>query len=296
MEVDDRERLRLPVRESCAVASASLVYPPLLNWAEVGKTLVQVKKCDGVRADFFRSSANLVRERGWARLFLVGLDTSLVREVAYNTTRWALYGAARERFGGRDQLGYGARFGLALSCGGLGSLLANPFDLIRVRQHAAAKDSFLYGASELARFLAEQRAVGRGPSALWRGWQVNAARSACFTGGSMLTYEETKAMLQRNGMEEGPVQHTVAGFCMGLVGTLCYMPADSVRTVIYNQRASAGKAPESITSVIAGLYANGGILAFFKGTPGAALRTVPACMIFPGVMEQSRKLWGLEYF
>jgi len=100
---------------------------------------------------------------------------------------------------------------------------------------------------------------------------------------------------------------------MGLVGTFCYMPADNIRTAIYTTQIrfcgqmTSSAAAQSLSAqtmicrhtmlgLVLRMYEKGGFLAFYKGMGGALCRTVPACMIFPSTMEQSRKLWGLSYF
>ena len=286
-------------REALAIASASCVYPPLLAWAETAKTVVQTHT-PAFRGGVASAAAAIVRRHGVARLALAGIDTSLVREVSYNTSRWMVYGRIREVAGGREQLGFGGRLGCGILAGGLGSFVSNALDQIRVRQQAKALESqFAWGLSELSDFLNRH-----GVKALWRGWQINLLRAACFTSTSMASYEESKRILG-TFMEEGPVMHSLAGLCMGTVGTFAYMPADRIRTAIFTGKfevSPLGRTAEGspnlrgIAEIAAHIYRAGGIPSYFKGVNGALLRTVPACMLFPAAMEFSRKLYGLEYF
>ena len=114
----------------------------------------------------------------------------------------------------------------------------------------------------------------------------------------MMSYELVKSELNvlRDGKEDFWT-HTVAGGAMGIVGTLLYMPADAVRTAIYNQSARGVHVDVKTAALVAShIYQTGGLARFWRGTLPAAARTVPACTLFPVAMEQSRSLLGLDYF
>ena len=114
----------------------------------------------------------------------------------------------------------------------------------------------------------------------------------------MMSYELVKKELNvlREGKEDS-YTHTIAGGAMGVVGTLLYMPADAVRTAIYNQSAKGKHVDVKTAAIIAShIYQTGGLARFWRGTLPAMARTVPACTVFPVAMEQSRMLLGLDYF
>ena len=192
-------------------------------------------------------------------------------------------------------LTHSRRFAAGFFSGVVGSLAANPFDLVRVRQQSMALDG-MKGAPSVIREVLSNR--GSSFLSLYSGWQVNCLRAGLFTGGSMMSYELVKSEL--NSVRGGPEDfwtHTIAGGVMGIVGTILYMPADAVRTAIYNQSARGVHVDGRTAALVAEhIYRTGGLARFWRGTLPAAARTVPACTLFPVAMEQSRFLLGLDYF
>lgn len=132
--------------------------------------------------------------------------------------------------------------------------------------------------------------------ALYKGHEINAIRAGCFTAGSFVSYEMTKSYLLKIRGEEDAYSHTLAGMMMGVVGTVMYMPADAVRTAVYNKETKAETGWKEIRKVTQDIYKTGGVKGFWRGSLSAMARTVPACTLFPPMMEQTRCWLGLEYF
>ena len=287
-------------REAMAIALASMTFPPFLNWAENAKSVAQLHHTDPRFASLQLTARAIVQKHGICRLATTAIGTSLAREICYNTSRWMLYSSLR-----RKDMSTPERFATGFVAGLMGSFVANPFDLVRVRQQSGAMLARRprTGVQEVRQVLIDatqhQRRLPMPHLVLWRGWQVNCLRSALFISGSMATYELSKATLMQQrwtGGQEGPLVHTLSGLAMGVAGTLMYMPADVVRTRCYVQSPSHSITTPDILRISRSVYSEGGVRAFYRGTGAAMARTVPACIVFPVAMEGSRKAMGLEYF
>ena len=136
-----------PFKEALACSLASLAIPPLLNWAEVTKSVQQTNVGSPLFASPKATITEIVKRGGGvgkggvSRLALTGLDSSMAREVFYNASRWVLYSYVSKHIiseGDSDE--FGKRFLAGFFCGVVGSLAANPFDLVRVRQQSMALD------------------------------------------------------------------------------------------------------------------------------------------------------------
>lgn len=106
-----------PFKEALACSMASLAIPPLLNWAEVTKSVQQVKVGDALYASPARTMNQIVKSGGGVgsgglkRLALTGLDSSMAREVFYNASRWVLYGAISKHMLSSSEDGSSEQFG-----------------------------------------------------------------------------------------------------------------------------------------------------------------------------------------
>lgn len=283
-------------REAMAIALASMTFPPFLNWAENAKSVAQRHHNDPRFASLQLTARAIVQKHGVSRLATTAMGTSITREICYNTSRWMLYSALR-----RKDMSTPERFATGFVSGLIGSFVANPFDLVRVRQQSRVMLSCPppTGVQEVRRVIMGAARLPMPHLVLWSGWQVNCLRSALFTSGSMATYELCKSTLleqQWTGGQEGPTVHILSGLAMGVAGTLMYMPADVVRARCYIQAPSQSIQTADILRIIRSLYSTGGVPAFYRGVGAAMARTVPACIVFPVAMECSRKAMGLEYF
>ena len=120
------------MKEMAAFAVASTTFPPFLNWAENAKSVAQHHRGNPSFATIPLTMRQIVQRHGLSRLLVTGMGTSVAREVCYNTSRWMLYTHFRKK-----DMSFQQRFSAAFCSGLLGSFVANPFDLLRVRQQSA---------------------------------------------------------------------------------------------------------------------------------------------------------------
>merc|ERR550532_182007 len=115
--------------------------------------------------------------------------------------------------------------------GATGSVLANPFDLVKVRMQSAPGSG---GRACYPSVGAAIRAIcqeGGGVSGLWRGTSATVKRAALLTASQVPSYDHVKHALVDGGyMREGYVCHFLCSMVAGVVAAGVTSPADLVKS------------------------------------------------------------------
>lgn len=200
----------------------------------------------------------MLRHEGlWYGLLQPGLLASGSREVIYSSIRFALYPslrqtlqAARPAEGQLDAGAFMERFGAGLVAGAVGSAIANPCDLLKIRMQAepgkrGRDGTFVRGPHRGRRPLAHstrdallQVLRHEGARGLYRGVSATCLRSALLTAGQLASYDHAKQTFKAHGfLQEGVPLHITASLISGLVAATCCAPADRLKTLLMLQRA-----------------------------------------------------------
>ena len=232
---------------------------------------------------------------GLGGLFLPGLAASAAREMLYSGVKAGLYVPLRDAFLSRLPAGGGggdsaARVAAALSTGVLGSLLANPIDVVKIR---LMRDPSAY-RSTLAALPALARAEGA--AGLYRGLLPSTLRGAAVSAGELATYDIAKAALRRSGApplrRDGVPLHVAASLVAGAVAAVVAAPFDVLKARAMSAAGEAG----TLRGVLRGLAAEGGLpRSLFVGVLPAYLRLGPHALIAFPIFEQLRAAFGLSY-
>lgn len=273
------------LKQWLAAGVANAVTSGLLNPFDVAKTRLQTS----VVPTTLRTTLRAMWAQGGVRgLFLPGLTASMVREMLSSGPRAGLYVPVRsallEHAGGHDAA---AKVAAALVTGTIGSVIANPIDVVKIR---LMRDPHAY-ASTAAALPAIARAEGlRG---LYRGLAPSTLRAAFISVGELATYDIAKTAL-RAAMrcDDGAPLHVAASLVTGVVASVVAAPFDLIKARAMNAQG----AHEGIVSVLRALRAEGGLPgALFTGVLPAYLRLGPHALICFPIFEELRRLMGLEY-
>mmetsp|Transcript_33570 Transcript_33570/g.107932 ORF Transcript_33570/g.107932 Transcript_33570/m.107932 type:complete len:197 (+) Transcript_33570:304-894(+) len=130
--------------------------------------------------------------------------------------------------------------------GALGSALANPLDVIRVRMSCeggvvspttgelttgmrAGHKPRWHSSWHCLRDTAAREGVMAG---LWRGVGATVARAALLSSGNLASYDHSKVALRRRGWEDDTPLHVACAIIAGLVATTVCNPADVIKSAI----------------------------------------------------------------
>lgn len=288
-------RLALAGAANCCAATAT-------NPLDVVKVRLQLQgelSASGSKeySGWLSGMARIVAAEGPRGLYR-GLAPSLLRESTYSAMRLGLYEPFRHTFsealGGTTLL---VRF-LAGACSGmLGSAIATPTDLIKVRLQAA-RGPVGAGPGLLATAAGIVAKEG-GVVALWQGVGPNVQRAALLTATQVGSYDQIKGQLKATGAAtglpwlaaEGLPLHAACAFAAGLVAALATTPVDVAKTRLMSQ-GQARKYSSTLDCLLKTAAAEGP-LAVYKGFWPTWMRLGPHTIITFTVFEYLRALTGL---
>jgi len=250
--------------------------------------------------------ARILAEDGLARLWTPGLVATWLRAFSQTGLRLGLYPKVKQAYA-RTGIGDGlaAKIASGATTGAVGSAIANPFDLARVKLQGESglvvSGVYITGlctgrapshAHTLAVFSDTLRSEGaRG---LWRGASASMCRASLLSAGQLATYDQSKQLAVRAGWVEGPRTHLACSCLSGLMAQVACMPADVVKTRVQSgQHTQVYRSPAHCLLVI---LREEGPLALYRGFSAAAARQVPVMAVQMPIVEQIRvRVFGLTY-
>ena len=273
---------------ACGGVSTAVVSA-ILNPTDVIKTRRQIVGFSGASPlDMARAVA---RADGLKGLWLPGLQATVLRELLYSGCTKGLYPYARDAVAGEEDASLAQRALAAALTGFGGSLCANAVDVVKVKQFDSGSNRSVVAAM---RDVARSEGVVRG--LLVRGVSASAPRGAAIAIGEVTTYDYAKSRLARhpafardaNGAEPFAL-HIVTSVITGVVATTVAAPFDTIKSRVMARGGNAWTALRS-------LVAREGPAALLAGWWPAYCRLAPhAILTFP-LLEQLRRLAGLENF
>lgn len=291
----------------------------LFNPLEVVKTRLQVQaevaaatgaplQYEGFRHALRRIAA----EDGLLRFWQHGFVGFVGRDLLYSGIRIGMYPSVRGLYAGglpQEEIPLLSKIAAGVTTGAVGSALANPLDVLRVRTssegglicpktglyttglYVGRPPSYRNSAHALWTIL-QTEGLARG---LWRGTSATMARAAALSGGQLASYDHGKVMIKGAGlMEEGTRLHVVAAIISGIVATTCCNPPDVVKSRLMLERAAArGVASAGPLAIAGAIWREQGLRGFFRGWLPAYARAGPAYFIQMPIVEQLRSSFGL---
>ena len=273
---------------ACGGVSTAVVSA-ILNPTDVIKTRRQIVGFSGASPlDMARAVA---RADGLRGLWLPGLQATVLRELLYSGCTKGLYPYARDAVAGEEDASLAQRAIAAALTGFGGSLCANAVDVVKVQQFDSGSNR---GVVAAMRDVARAEGVVRG--LLVRGVSASAPRGAAIAIGEVTTYDYAKSRLARHPAfardEDGAEPfslHIVTSVITGVVATTVAAPFDTIKSRVMARGGNAWTALRS-------LVAREGPAALLAGWWPAYCRLAPhAILTFP-LLEQLRRLAGLENF
>ena len=276
------------LKQWAAAGVANAFTSALLNPFDVAKTRMQLVAS---RPSLITTLRGMYSQGGVVRgLFLPGLSASMVREMLSSGPRAGFYVPVRTTL---LSVGLGdetARISAALVTGTLGSVIANPVDVVKIRQ---MRDPHTYGSLHAGLFAVLR---DEGVGGLYKGLAPSTLRAAFIAVGELATYDIAKqrlrAVIYAPGEQEGVALHVTASLVTGVVASFVAAPFDLIKA----RAMSAVGSTESIASVVRALAREGGFpLSLLRGVVPAYMRLGPHALICFPIFEQLRALLSLDY-
>lgn len=246
---------------------------------------------------FIRGILVIGRDEGLAGLFK-GVGASVIREGVYSTIRIGAYEPVKGIMGaGAPDAPLWRKVCAGAVTGSIGSAIASPTDLVKVRMQGEGK----LREGESARYRNVFHALSTiakndGVRGLWRGVGPTVQRAALLSASQIPAYDHTKNTLkQKQIMQEGLLLHFLSAIIAGFVTSLVTSPFDLVKTRIMNEQIVAKD--KLVYSTTMGsfkkIFRYEGLLGFYKGFIPNWMRIGPHTLITFMIFEQLRRVVGL---
>ena len=289
----------------CAIADSAM------NPLEIMKVRLQAKGGNGSVLSLprlFNEGKNIVGKEGIYGIYVPGLLATGMRGFFYAGFRIGMYPIVRNTFqNGLNKSGdnFLVKLGAGGITGAVGSFIFNPIDVVRVRfqKNPHAYPSTINAFSLILR--------SEGMTGLWSGGTASMTRSAMLSGVQLASYETIKRFAVTSlGFDDNVKLQMFASISSGIIAQGLIMPIDTIKTRIMIETHSSSSSGSSSSSSSSGgggyrsisirecgsmLFKEGGIKAFYRGFIPAIARQAPCMLIQMPMIEQLRKLFGLEY-
>eukprot|EP00696_Hemimastix_kukwesjijk_P003687 gnl/Hemi2/14525_TR4924_c0_g1_i1.p1 gnl/Hemi2/14525_TR4924_c0_g1~~gnl/Hemi2/14525_TR4924_c0_g1_i1.p1 ORF type:complete len:307 (-),score=91.08 gnl/Hemi2/14525_TR4924_c0_g1_i1:168-1058(-) len=231
----------------------------------------------------------IVKEEGIMGLYK-GLPAALLREGSYSAIRFGSYEPIRALVsGGRSdkEVAFWRKVIAGAAAGAIGSSIANPTDLVKIRMQAD-KDGSRYKGT-LDAFVKIFREGGI--AGLYKGVAPNASRAAIATAAQLPAYDQSKHIFLKKGwMQEGFKLHVVCSLITGFVVVGVSSPADVIKTRIMNSKQAYGGIADCLLKTIK----SEGVMGLYKGAVPNWCRIGPHNLVSFVVLERLRALAGIK--
>jgi len=279
---------------SCMIVSA------LLNFNDVIKVRLQtdsqlstVAHTSRKYRGYFNTARVITAEEGLQTLFLRGMTPSMMRELSYSTLRMGLYEPVKNALApnATGDIGLVKKIAAGMTSGAIGSALANPTDLIKIRFQASKELPY---RSTMDAF--RQIWAAEGLRGLYKGVGPTTLRASILTSAQLSSYDHTKhVLLERRLLSaDGFALHFTASVVSGLVTTAASSPVDVIKTRIMSELARGAMFNSPLDCFVKSLQAEGlGVL--YRGFLPNYMRLGPHFVLSLPLLEYLRNLFGVGY-
>ncbi|GLD97364.1 hypothetical protein PINS_up006048 [Pythium insidiosum] len=244
---------------------------------------------------------------GWYK----GIQASLLREGSYSALRFGLYDVVKETYeshlfpSSSSSPTHSAPLFVKLlagaTTGAVGSALANPMDVVKVRMQsdrsgARYNNNFWFACRDIL----QHDGLVRG---FYRGVGPTTVRAMVLTATQLPSYDHMKSVLLQSSLslQEGFTVHIIASMFAGLMAATTSSPIDVLKTKIMNECSKTAACPHQFRSPQALLrrtfmhvLQTDGVRGFFKGWFPNWIRLGPHTIISLMVYEELRARVGLR--
>lgn len=229
----------------------------------------------------------IVTQQG-VRALYNGISASLVRQLTYSTTRFAIYEVGKQQYG--NDLDFFGKVVLAGAAGAAGGFIGTPGDMVNVRMQndiklpAEQRRNYKHAIDGLFRVYKEE-----GFRKLFSGASTATSRAIFMTIGQLSFYDQIKKLLIESGyFQDNLTTHFTASTAAGAIATSLTQPLDVLKTRAMNAKPGEFSGIWDIIKYTARM----GPLGFFKGYVPAFVRLGPHTILTFVFLEQLRMNFG----
>jgi hypothetical protein len=263
---------------------------------ELGKTLSGDAATKSL--GMLRTARHILMTEGLLAMY-GGVSAAVLRQFVYGGIGVGLYAPIRQLVIGEGVDAKSAPLWKKIAAGALsgsvGQLLANPFDVVKVRLQA---DGRLAALGQAPRYAGTWSALVRIPAeeglgGFYKGLAPSVGRAAVINGCGIASYDATKGVVtQLTGRSQGLVPQVLASLVSGLVSALVSTPFDVIKTRMMNQPRERPLYSGPLDCALKTARAEG-ITGLYKGFTPAYARLAPHRVVHFVTLEQLNRVFGV---
>jgi hypothetical protein len=229
----------------------------------------------------------IVKEEGVGS-FWKGIPAAWLREASYTSLRIGLYDPIKKVMGVTPDSMFLLKFAAGSLAGALGSIVGNPFDVLKTRMMTAE------GGGATMKRVAKEIHTSQGMKGFYRGMQANVMRAMVLNGTKMGCYDQIKQMLKKDmNFQPGLAMEFCSAFGAGFFMTCTVAPFDMVRTKLMNQPHNA-KMYHGFVDCFVKIVKSGGLQALYVGAIPIWSRFAPTTCIQLMIFSQIKPFFGIS--
>jgi len=226
---------------------------------------------------------DIIAKDGFISLYR-GLDSAIVRQVFYGTTRLGLFYSFLDHYKHKNkgkEVSLGQKSISSFCAGGIAALVANPADLILIRMqadgtlHPEQRRNYKNVLDGFRRVIIEE-----GVLRLWRGAFPTIQRACIINLALLAPFEEFKHLL-KNSIPNTSTRTIVSSLLASLIGSFASLPLDNSKTKLQKMKPDAnGMLPyKGIIDCMTKTISNEGVTKLWVGLPTYYIRIGPHVII-----------------
>lgn len=229
----------------------------------------------------------IFKEEG-LKSFWKGIGAAWLREASYTSLRLGLYGPIKHAMGVTNDSNFLWKFSAGSLAGALGSIVGNPFDVLKTRMMAS--DSLNPPPLKEA---AAQIYRKQGIKGFYRGVDANVMRAMVLNGTKMSCYDQINGIIVKaDVIPKGLATQFVSAFGAGFFMACTVSPFDMVRTRLMNQPPDA-KLYNGFLDCTMKLIAKDGVRGLYAGFIPIWSRFAPTTCLQLVIFEQLKPIFGV---
>ena len=232
------------------------------------------------------SVAKEIKSQAGVKGFYKGLDSALVRQSTYTTTRFGVYLTLTQKMKqnlpeGETTISFSQKCIASLLAGGIGAFIGNPADLALIRLQtdatlpAAQRRHYKHVGDAFIRICSEE-----GVTSLWKGAGPTIVRAMALNLGMLGPYDQAKEMLSKI-LGENKATNLGASAIAGFLAAFLSLPFDNMKTKLQRMKQLPdGRYPyKGMMDCAVKTISKEGVSGFYTGFPTYYARIAPHVML-----------------
>lgn len=279
------------IRSVAAAGSSAVITVTGIHPIDVVKTRLQVSG-DGTRnykaLGIGGTVKTIFKEEG-PKAFWKGIKAAWLREASYTSLRLGLYGPIKKVMGVNSHSNFLMKFSAGSAAGAIGSLVGNPFDVIKTRMMAfEGKVAPTFWSTSIDIYKIETY------TGFYKGLQANVMRACVLNGTKMACYDQIKHYIVKTGIiPSGITTQFCSAFGAGFFMATTVAPFDMIRTKLMNQPMN-NKLYSGFVDCFFKLLAQRGLSGLYAGFIPIWARFAPTTCLQLVIFEQIKPILGVQ--